>query len=222
MMTAPGGMLSCARNSARYLEAVWLALHGKYKDVQVMNSEFSPLDNSLGLLIWSDQPVDQNQLKIIVQNSKHDTVAGSVKAFSYGGTLTNLVTLVYQFDDNGEIEEGKYHASIGRNNSGANLFNISFDINHNSQGIQEPQKPVSRFRTMGTGLFLFILCLGLAGAFWGLSGLHPFIWTSRKQNMAIPLWSRILQRGLQGIGITLLGFGLYVLFTRGWLVVLNV
>ena len=221
--TAPGGMLSCAKNTARYMEALWMNLHGQ-KSASVLNTEFSPLDNRLGLLLSLPHSLpESDQLEILVQNDKQETLTGSIKAYSFGGTRSNLVNLVYLFDNNQKMDAGFYSVSISLLNSEMDPFSSHFEVPGIDPANYTTQQPHPFFATLGAGIFLFILCLGIGGLFWGVSGVDPFIRAVKQPTpIALPLWSRIMQTGLQGLGIMVWGLGIYILLTRGWLVVLNV
>ena len=222
ILTVTGGMLSCVNNSSRYLEAVWEVLNNQPTQ-GILNAEYSPLDNRLGLLVSFPLSVmNEDQLDLVVLNDEQDTIPGSVSAFSFGGTRTNLVTLVYKFDNDSVFKRGNY--TVTTKAKGENTINYSAPFIASTKGMvtDYPQKPKTLLETIGAGLYLFMLCLGLAGVFWGLSAIYPFIWATKKKKGSLPMFAVLLQKGLQLVGIVIFVFGIYLLFTKGWLVVMNV
>jgi hypothetical protein len=222
IMTVTGGMLSSVNNSARYLEYVWEKLNNIQKE-GVLNVEYSSVTRLLGVLVaYPDLLPNSDSLDIIITNSKQDTIKGGITAYSKGGTITNLVIVVYQLTNDVLNSNEEYNAILLPKNSTNPTYRFLFRPNYDNIKANYPLKPVSNLSTFRSGLFLFIICLGLGGVFWGFPGLFTLTQHSGHKVKDLTNVRYWLKMFLQLVGILILSVGIYLLLTKGWLVVMNV
>jgi hypothetical protein len=61
--------------------------------------------------------------------------------------------------------------------------------------------------------------LAIAGLFFGIAGIIQFNWSSKNKNIKLPTSLFTLQKTFQLISVIVLLFGLYVLATRGTIII---
>jgi hypothetical protein len=223
LFNAPGGMLSSVNNSARYIESVWQKLHGIQVD-GLLNVEYSGLDNRLGMLVSFSHPItNQDSLEVFVVNSKQDTLKGTIIAFGFGGTKTNLINLVYKFKSDSVLHQNNEYSVILHPMNAINPdLKTSFKASKGRISENYLQQPKSFLSTLGAGLFLFIICIGLGGLFLGISGLFSCYPVVRNRRRKYSVVNRVFYRIFQFAGVLIFLFGIYLFVTKGWLVILNV
>jgi hypothetical protein len=223
LMTVTGGMLSSVNNSARYIEAVWKKFHNVTVE-GLLNVEYSGLDSRLGLLVSFSHPItNQDSLAVYVVDSKLDTLKGAINAFSFGGTKTNLINLVYKFQsDSVLLQNNEYVVILHPTNTVNPEMRFSFKAITDTIITDYPQKPKSFFSTLGAGLFLFIICTGIGGILVGISGLFSFIPAIRNKRSKYTVINRVFYRVFLFAGVLIILLGIYLFVTKGWLVILNV
>jgi hypothetical protein len=223
IMTTTGGMLSCVNNTARYLESIWQMLH-QNEVGKIVNVAYSGFSNRLGVTVAFPYAVQcADSLNITVTGSKKDTIRGEITAFNYGGTKTNLVTLVYSFKKNSTLGvHENYLISLRPKNDIHQPLDYSFKPEDSVIKTSSTITAKSWISTLGTGFFLFFICLGLAGIFWGLPG----IFILRRSVKNEKSYKSALSVGIIGIfmliGVVILLLGIYLLITKGWIVIMNV
>lgn len=223
ILNAPGGMLSSVNNSARYLENVWKRLHNLPVE-GLLNAEYSGLDSRLGMLVSFSHPIEnQDSLEVYVVDSKQDTLKGTINAFSFGGTKTNLINLVYKFNSNSALPRNSEYVVILHPANAINPdLKTSFKATNGKVITNYPLKPKSFLSTLGAGLFLLLICMGLGGIFYGISGLFSFYPAVRNKRQKYSVVNRVFYRIFQFVGVLIILTGFYLFMTKGWLVILNV
>jgi hypothetical protein len=182
------------------------------------------LDNRLGMLVSFSHPItNQDSLEVFVVNSKQDTLKGTIIAFGFGGTKTNLINLVYKFENDSVLPQNSEYSVILHPTNAINPdLKTSFKATTDNIVTNYPLQSKSFLSTLGAGLFLFLICIGLGGLFLGISGLFSFYPAVRNRRRKYSVVNRVFYRIFQFAGVLIILVGIYLFVTKGWLVILNV
>lgn len=212
LKTIGGGMTNCTEVAARFIEEEWKRLNGKATTLFI-HADYFYYANKIAVIASS--PLQENDFSnVILMNSKGDLIPGKVKRFVHPDKKKGITQYAFAFYPEQPLITNQSYKLIVQNS--VETFEHEFTNMGNTEVLAE-RKPF--FQTLGMGIFGLIPMLALGGIFIGIAGLSCFMWSGKNSSVQMPKSRKLLNTLLNSIGIITIGFGIFLLLTRGSLII---
>jgi hypothetical protein len=209
---APAGMLNSANVAALLVESAWGRLHGQEVN-DIIHVQYMWPVRSLAFFFSGEEESEilkNNNCFIIDEEA--DTIRGKISSFKDR-------PMVKRFVPEKPFVDGGNYKFVLLSESGETIYNFSFNADYDYKMEENMAETKPLWTRLGLGLFGFIPLVGIACLFFGLSGIILFRWNVINANKQMPIYLITVRRLLGTVGLFVLGYSLYMLFTSGWVIV---